>query len=101
MLLGTRSVSTIFQRQPSAAVKTALLTQRSTTDDSLAINSEALHPYHCTVQSEVHPETLVNEAMNRRQANALMARRKRSRLSGWAVSAVLALAMGGLVWLLG
>jgi len=89
-------------------VKTSLFAQRSTTDDSLAINSETLHQYYCTVQSEVHPETLVDEAetlvdeaMNRRQANALMARRKRSRLSGWAVVAALALAMGGLVLLLG
>lgn len=101
MLLATSSIPTIFQRQPSTAVKSSLLTQRSSADDSLAINSETLHQYYCTVQSEVHPETLVDEAMNRRQANALMARRKRSRLSGWAVFAVLALAMGGLVWLLG
>jgi len=82
-------------------VKPSLLTQRSTADDSLAINSETLHQYYCTVQSDVHPQTLVDEAMNRRQAHALVARRNRSRLSGWTVFALLALAMGGLVLLLG
>lgn len=90
----------IFQRQPSTAVKPSLFAQRSATDDSLAINSETFHQYLCTVQSEVHPQTLVDEAMSRRQANALVARRNRSRLSGWSVVTVLALAMGGLVWLL-
>ena len=82
-------------------MKSSLFAQRSTAEDSLAINSETLHQYYCTVQSEVHPETLVDEAMNRRQANALMVRRNWSRRSGWAVVAALALAVGALVWLLG
>jgi len=90
-----------FQRQPGTAVKPSIYSQRSSAIDSLAINQDTLHQYYCTVQSEVHPQTLVDEAMNRRQAHALVARRNRSRLSGWAVFAVLALSMGGLVWLLG
>lgn len=80
-------------------MKPNLYANRTGTDDGLAINQETLHQYYCTVQSEVYPEALLDDAMNRRAARA-KARRDGAGLPGWALWTVLALMLAGAVVLL-
>jgi hypothetical protein len=45
--------------------------------DPLAINSRTWHQYYATVQSDVYPHMLLEQAMERRQERAMRARRRR------------------------
>lgn len=67
-----------------------LLPQRSrrragAPDDALAINAETLHQYYSTVQYDIYPQQLLDEALDRRQARALEARRRPLTLRWWVV----------------
>jgi hypothetical protein len=63
-------------------------------DDALAIHSQTLHQYYSTVQSEGHPQRLLDEALDRRQARALQARRR-----PWALGSVAVLLALAVAWL--
>lgn len=80
-------------------MKPNLYANRTGTDDGLAINQETLHQYYCTVQSEVHPEVLLDEAMNRRLARA-KARRQGAGLPAWVLWTVLGVVLVGAMGLL-
>ncbi len=66
-------------------------------DDVLAINSRTWHQYYSTVQSDVYPHMLLEQAMERREARAWQARRQRP--LRWVLLATLVVA--GAVWWLG
>lgn len=51
--------------------------RRVTDDDPLEINSRSWHQYYATVQSDVYPYMLLDQALERRQTRALHARRQR------------------------
>ena len=59
----------------------------SVSDDRLAINDATRHQYYSTMQAEVYNEDLLDEALNRRHARALMERDEQSR-RGYLVAAL-------------
>jgi hypothetical protein len=69
--------------------------------DDFDINAKTRHQYYETVQSEEHPEHLLDAAMSRRQKMALRAHRRGGRAGwlGW-LALVLAGLAAGAVWLL-
>ncbi|QCB47939.1 hypothetical protein [Hydrogenophaga sp. PAMC20947] len=72
--------------------------------DTLSINSDNVHCYYSTVQSEVHPQDLVDTALTRRHARALeLHRRRRARPArvAWIAALLLAgLCMAAWGWLM-
>ena len=71
----------------------------SPNQDSFAINEATRHQYYSTMQAEVYDEDMLDVALNRRQARAMMAKRSHRRIGVWlAVMSVCALA--GLLWAL-
>lgn len=64
--------------------------------DPLAINSRTWHQYYSTVQSDVYPHMLLEQAMERRQERVMKARRRPWR---WGLMASLLLLAGSAVWL--
>lgn len=72
---------------------------RRVSDDNLAINDATRHQYYSTMQAEVYDEDMLDAALNRRQARAMLAKRGHRRAGVWlAVLSVCALA--GLLWAL-
>lgn len=72
---------------------------RSPHEDSFAINEATRHQYYSTMQAEVYDEDMLDVALNRRHARAMMAKRSHRRAGVWlAVMSVCALA--GLLWAL-
>lgn len=63
--------------------------------DPLSINRDNVHCYYSTVQSEVHPQDLVDTALTRRHARALELHRRR-RLRPARVAWIAALLLAGL-----
>lgn len=76
-------------------MKTPLLRRDA---DALAIDENTLHQYYNTVQSDVHPQHLVDAAMSRRQAMALQAQRRQGSHGRLVVVALVLLAACA-VWL--
>lgn len=72
---------------------------RARETDTFGINSQTMHQYYNTVQSDEHPEHLVNAAMSRRQAMALQAHRRDSG-PGWVAMLAVAAVVACVVWLL-
>ena len=72
--------------------------------DAFSINSDNVHCYYSTVQSEVHPQELVDTALARRHARAVeLHRRRRVRpvRTAWIAVLVLAVAcLTGWIWLM-
>lgn len=66
-------------------------------DDVLAINSRTWHQYYSTVQSDVYPHMLLEQAMERREARAWQARRQRP--LRWVLLGTLLVA--GVAWWIG
>ncbi len=64
--------------------------------DPLAINSRTWHQYYSTVQSDVYPHMLLEQAMERRQQRVMLLRRRRP--LRWVLPGALLLA-GLAVWL--
>lgn len=74
-------------------------TLRSPHEDSFAINEATRHQYYSTMQAEVYDEDMLDVALNRRQARAMLAKHNHRRVGKWlAVLTVCALA--GLLWAL-
>ncbi|MFP8781282.1 hypothetical protein [Hydrogenophaga sp. RWCD_12] len=72
---------------------------RSAHEDSFVINEATRHHYYSTMQAEVYDEDMLDAALNRRQARAMVAKRDHRRVGVWlAVLSVCALA--GLLWAL-
>ena len=72
--------------------------------DAFSINSDNVHCYYSTVQSEVHPQELVDSALARRHARAVeLHRRRRMRpvqKTAWiAVPVLAAVCLAGWIWL--
>ena len=78
---------------------------KASSADAFSINSDNVHCYYSTVQSEVHPQELVDIALARRRARAVeLHRRRRVRPARLAWIGLLALGGLGLtawVWLAG
>jgi hypothetical protein len=74
-------------------------TLRSAHEDSFAINETTRHQYYSTMQAEVYDEDMLDAALNRRQARAMLAKRDHRRLT---ISLVLLAvgALAGLLWAL-
>ena len=66
--------------------------------DPLAINSRTWHQYYSTVQSDVYPHMLLEQAMERRQVRAMQARRRRP--LRWMLPGALLLAGVAIWWTL-
>ena len=79
-------------------MKTTTL-HRTHQSDALGINATTMHQYYNTVQSDVHPEHLVDVAMSRRQAMALQAHRREGR-PGWVAVLTLVLLAVCAAWLI-
>lgn len=60
---------------------------RSVADDALVINEATRHQYYSTMQAEVCDEDLLDEALNRRHARAMLERDEQSR-RGYLVAAL-------------
>lgn len=81
-------------------MKTVLSTARAALEDRLAINDATRHQYYSTMQADVYGDDLLDAALNRRQARALLARRDQNRtLVG--LAALTLVAAAGLIWVLG
>ena len=79
-------------------VKPLFASRRATeAADPLAINSRTWHQYYSTVQSDVYPHMLLEQAMERRQERVMKARRRRPLL--WVLMASLLLLAGAAAWL--
>lgn len=76
-----------------------LLSSRRTAEaaDPLAINSRTWHQYYSTVQSDVYPHMLLEQALERRQVRAMRARRRRP--LRWMLPGALLLLAGLAAWL--
>ena len=68
-------------------MKPTLYAFRSAADDGLVINEATRHQYSSTRQAEVYNEDLLDEALNRRHARALLERDEQSR-RGYLVAAL-------------
>ena len=71
--------------------------------DTLSITSDNVHCYYSTVQSEVHPQELVDSALARRHARAIELHRRRSvrpaRLAWVGAVVLLGAGLAGWLWL--
>lgn len=71
--------------------------------DALSINRDNVHCYYSTVQSEVHPQELVDTALARRQARAVELHRRRqvrpARLAWVSLLVLVGLGLAAGVWL--
>ncbi|MGM9424941.1 hypothetical protein [Hydrogenophaga sp. MI9] len=72
---------------------------RSAPEDNFVINEATRHQYYSTMQAEACDEDMLDAALNRRQARAMMAKRSHRRLHVWLVLLSLG-ALAGLVWAL-
>ncbi|MCB2018946.1 MAG: hypothetical protein KDF54_15785 [Hydrogenophaga sp.] len=72
---------------------------RSAHDDPLVINDATRHQYYSTMQAEVYNEDLLLDALNKRQARAMLERQDLRRLKVVLAVAV-ACAAAGLIWAL-
>jgi hypothetical protein len=79
------------------AVKPTPFALRSAADDGLVINRATRHQYFSTMQADLHDQDIIDEALNRRMARAMLARQEKSRLHIWLT--VLALVAGLALWL--
>lgn len=68
-------------------MKPTLYAFRSAADDGLVINEATRHQYYSTMQAELYNEDLLDEALNRRHARALLERDEQSR-RGYLVAAL-------------
>lgn len=75
-------------------------TLRSANVDSFAINEATRHQYYSTMQAEVYDEDMLDAALNRRQARAMMAKRGLRRLAVGTVLFAVGAFAGGLFWVL-
>ena len=78
-------------------MKPSFLTLRSANDDGLAITEATRHQYYCTMQAEACDEDVLDEAMNRRRARAMMEKHHQSHLGRWALGLCAAVAVA--LWL--
>jgi hypothetical protein len=81
-------------------VKPSLFAQHSVADDRLAINQATLHQYYSTVQAEAPQDDLLDEALNRRQLQALMQRHHQGQLKSALGMLAMGLLLAGVAWLL-
>lgn len=78
-------------------MKPSFLTLRSAHDDGFAINETTRHQYYCTMQAEACDEDVLDEAMNRRRARAMMEKHQHPHWGLWALGACSAVALA--LWL--
>jgi hypothetical protein len=78
-------------------VKPSSFTFQSANDDGFAINETTRHQYYCTMQAEACDEDVLDEAMNRRRARAMLEKHQQPRWGLWALGACGAVALA--LWL--
>jgi hypothetical protein len=79
-------------------VKPSVYAFRSAADDGLVINEATRHQYYSTMQAEVCNEDLLDEALNRRHARALLERDEQSRRGYLAAALALCVVTALLLW---
>ena len=79
-------------------MKPSFFTVRSAHDDGLAITDATRHQYYCTMQAEACDEDVLDEAMNRRRARAMLEKHHQSRRGFWVLGACGAVALA--LWLI-
>ena len=79
-------------------VKPSFLTVRSASDDDFAINETTRHQYYCTMQAEACDEDVLDDAMNRRRARAMLEKQQQRHRGFWVLGACGAVALA--LWLL-
>ena len=80
-------------------MNTPAFAQLSAANDSQMINETNWHQYYSTMQAEVYDEDMLDVALNRRQARAMLAKRNHRRVGMW-LAALTVCALAGLLWAL-
>lgn len=81
-------------------MKPSALTVRSAPDDDVAINDATRHQYFCTMQAEACDEDVLDEAMNRQRARAMLEKHHHSCRGAWVLGASGAAALVLTLWLI-
>ena len=81
-------------------MNTPAFAQLSAANDSQMINETNWHQYYSTMQAECYDDELLDVALNRRRARAMLARQVHHRAGYWLLSLSLC-TVAALIWWLG
>jgi len=90
-----RPVSRFGSRDAETTMKTALFSTTVRPEDDFVINEATRHQYYSTMQAEVYGDDLLDAALNRRQARALLERDAQQRHVAWLAWALASLLLVG------